>query len=46
MPLNIDIREGSDNGHPITVEKPESESAEAYTAVAGAIWKQIQDRSQ
>ncbi len=41
IPLDIDIRETSDGGHPITVSKPDSDHAKAYRAIAAKTWEKI-----
>ena len=43
IPLNIDIRETSDEGKPIVTSKPESASAQAYVSVAEKVWRQLQE---
>ena len=41
MPLDIIIRETSDDGTPIVVEKPDSEHAKVYRAIAATVWQKI-----
>ena len=41
VPLHLDIRTTSDNGHPIVVSKPDSAHAQAYRNIAGRVWKQL-----
>jgi ATP-binding protein involved in chromosome partitioning len=41
IPLHLDIRTTSDNGHPIVVAQPESAHAQAYKNIAGRVWKQL-----
>lgn len=38
IPLDIQIRETSDSGHPIVDESPDSEHAKAYKAIAEMVW--------
>ncbi len=42
IPLDIAIRETSDNGNPIVVSQPESEHAKAFRAIGANIWKKIE----
>lgn len=42
VPIEIAIRENSDNGTPITVSDPESQSAANYRAIAGKVWDRIE----
>ncbi|MBO6949841.1 MAG: Mrp/NBP35 family ATP-binding protein [Rhodospirillales bacterium] len=42
VPIEIDIREMSDKGTPITVAAPESQSAENYRTIAGKVWDKIE----
>ena len=39
IPLDIQIRETSDSGHPIVDHSPDSEHAKAYKAIAENVWK-------
>lgn len=41
MPLDIAIRETSDGGTPIVVQKPDSEHAKVYRAIAASLWIKI-----
>ena len=41
VPLNVAIREGGDNGKPITATQPDSPLAAIYRDVAGAVAQQI-----
>ncbi|WP_029013843.1 iron-sulfur cluster carrier protein ApbC [Niveispirillum irakense] len=41
MPLDIIIRETSDGGTPIVVEKPDSEHAKVYRGIAATVWQKI-----
>ncbi|MDP7214561.1 MAG: Mrp/NBP35 family ATP-binding protein [Rhodospirillales bacterium] len=41
IPLDMDIRETSDGGHPIVVSKPDSDHAKAYRAIAAKTWEKI-----
>lgn len=41
VPLHLDIRTTSDNGHPIVVAKPDSPHAQIYKNIAGRVWKQL-----
>ena len=38
IPLDIQIRETSDGGHPIVDSQPDSEHAKAYKAIAEQVW--------
>lgn len=40
IPLDIQIRETSDGGHPIVDSQPGSEHAQAYKAIAENVWNQ------
>ncbi len=42
IPLDIVIRETSDNGNPIVVSDPESDHAKAYRAIGAETWKKIE----
>ncbi len=48
IPLDMEIRETSDNGHPITVSAPDGDHAKAYRAIADQVWKKTDEakRSQ
>jgi ATP-binding protein involved in chromosome partitioning len=41
VPLHLDIRTTSDEGHPIVVSKPDSAHAQVYRNIAGRVWKQL-----
>jgi ATP-binding protein involved in chromosome partitioning len=41
LPLDIQIRETSDEGWPIVVAQPESEHAQAYRKMAARIWEKL-----
>ena len=41
LPLDIEIRETSDGGRPITVSKPDSPHAGAYVAIARRVWEKV-----
>jgi ATP-binding protein involved in chromosome partitioning len=41
MPLDIAIRETSDEGHPIVVAQPQSELAQVYLRMARRIWEKV-----
>ncbi len=41
VPLHLDIRTTSDDGHPIVVSKPDSAHAQVYRNIAGRVWKQL-----
>ncbi|MCK5779259.1 MAG: Mrp/NBP35 family ATP-binding protein [Rhodospirillales bacterium] len=42
VPIEIDIREMSDKGTPITVAAADSQSAENYRTIAGKVWDKIE----
>jgi ATP-binding protein involved in chromosome partitioning len=42
VPLDIAIRETSDQGAPIVVSQPNSPHAQAYTAIARKVWDKVQ----
>ena len=42
VPIEIEIREMSDAGSPITVARPDSESAANYRAIADKVWASIE----
>lgn len=44
IPLDIQIRETSDSGHPIVDHSPDSEHAKAYKAIAANVWKTACDK--
>jgi ATP-binding protein involved in chromosome partitioning len=41
MPLDIAIRETSDEGHPIVVAQPDSELAQIYLRMARRVWEKV-----
>jgi ATP-binding protein involved in chromosome partitioning len=41
LPLDIAIRETSDEGHPIVLSQPNSEHAAVYRAIAARIWEKL-----
>jgi ATP-binding protein involved in chromosome partitioning len=41
IPLDIAIRETSDEGQPIVVSRPDSPHAEAYRSIAARIWEKL-----
>ena len=41
VPLHLDIRTTSDQGHPIVVSQPDSPHAQIYKNIAGRVWKQL-----
>ena len=41
VPLHLDIRTTSDQGHPIVVAQPDSQHAQIYKNIAGRVWKQL-----
>jgi ATP-binding protein involved in chromosome partitioning len=41
IPLHLDIRTTSDDGHPIVVAKPDSPHTQVYKNIAGRVWKQL-----
>ena len=45
IPLEMAIREGSDNGRPIVASDPESPHANAYRAIADALWEKVSSGS-
>ena len=44
VPLDIKIRETSDDGHPVTVSAPESQHAQTFCAIAARIWEKVSAR--
>ncbi len=44
IPLDIQIRETSDGGNPITASQPESEHAKAYAAIADKVWFKVMEQ--
>jgi ATP-binding protein involved in chromosome partitioning len=45
VPLDIAIRETSDDGHPITVSQPDSPYAQTFRDIASAIWAKVSGES-
>ncbi|PWC40865.1 iron-sulfur cluster carrier protein ApbC [Azospirillum sp. TSO22-1] len=41
VPLDIAIRETSDQGQPIVVSQPDSEHSKVYRAIARAVWEKV-----
>jgi len=41
IPLDIEIRETSDGGHPIVVSKPDSENAKVFREIAARVWAKL-----
>jgi len=41
VPLDIAIRETSDDGHPITVSQPDSPYARTFRAIAAQVWEKV-----
>jgi ATP-binding protein involved in chromosome partitioning len=41
VPLDIAIRETSDDGHPITVSQPDSPYAQTFRAIAARVWAKV-----
>lgn len=46
MPLEIDIRSGSDEGNPIVVSAPNSASAKAYTNMAEKVMLRLAELAE
>ena len=44
LPLVQQVREGGDDGHPITVDHPESEAAQAFQAIATRIATELKSK--
>jgi len=42
IPLDIDIRTTSDDGHPITVSQPDGAHAKSYRFIAEEVWNKIE----
>jgi ATP-binding protein involved in chromosome partitioning len=42
IPLDIRIRETSDEGHPIVVAEPDSPHAQAYRSIAAKVWENVE----
>ncbi len=45
IPLDIEIRETSDGGHPIVVSKPDSENAKVFRAIGARVWAKLEAAS-
>ena len=43
VPIEIDIREGGDNGKPVVYHKPYSKSAKEYLSAADKIWNFVEN---
>ena len=41
LPLEVTVREGGDNGQPVVMASPETESAKAIDAVAGKLAQRV-----
>jgi ATP-binding protein involved in chromosome partitioning len=41
VPLDVAIRETSDEGHPIVVSDPQSEHAKTYRMIADKVWEKV-----
>jgi len=46
VPLDIAIRETSDDGHPIVVSQPDSEHAKLFRAMAERLWATLSGAAQ
>jgi ATP-binding protein involved in chromosome partitioning len=46
VPLDIAIRETSDEGTPIVVARPDSEHAKAYRLLARRVWEKVAGATQ
>ena len=42
IPLDIEIRETSDGGHPIVVSKPDSENAKVFRQIGERVWAKLE----
>jgi ATP-binding protein involved in chromosome partitioning len=42
VPLDIEIRETSDGGHPIVVSKPDSENAKVFREIGQRVWAKLE----
>jgi ATP-binding protein involved in chromosome partitioning len=42
VPLDIEIRETSDGGHPIVVSNPDSENAKVFREIAERVWARLE----
>ncbi len=45
IPLDIEIRETSDGGRPVTVSKPDTPNAQAFLAIAKRVWEKVSAQS-
>ena len=43
VPLDIEIRETSDGGHPIVVSKPDSENAKVFREIGERVWAKLEN---
>jgi len=46
IPLDIAIRETSDDGHPIVVSQPDTPHSRAYIGIAANVWKAVSAREE
>jgi ATP-binding protein involved in chromosome partitioning len=42
IPLDIEIRETSDGGHPVVVSKPDSENAKVFRDIGARVWAKLE----
>ena len=42
IPLDIEIRETSDGGHPIVVSKPDSDNAKVFREIGARVWAKLE----
>jgi ATP-binding protein involved in chromosome partitioning len=42
IPLDIEIRETSDGGHPIVISKPDSENAKVFRDIGARVWAKLE----
>jgi ATP-binding protein involved in chromosome partitioning len=45
IPLDIEIRETSDGGRPVTVSKPDTPNAQVFLAIAKRVWEKVSAQS-
>ncbi len=45
IPLDIEIRETSDGGRPVTVSKPDTPNAQIFLAIAKRVWEKVSAQS-
>ncbi|MEO3428696.1 iron-sulfur cluster carrier protein ApbC [Pelagibius sp. CAU 1746] len=45
IPLDIEIRETSDDGRPVTVSKPDTPNAQVFLAIAKRVWEKVSAQS-